>query len=51
MKTINHRIRLTSIQACVTIRKEDMDFIKQHGYSATQLLRIHIQELMEKENA
>ena len=47
MKTINHRIRLASIQACVTLKKEDMDFIKLHGYSATQLLRIHIQELRE----
>jgi len=32
---------------CVALEQRDADFIEQHGYSPTKLLRIQIQRLRE----
>jgi len=32
---------------CVSLEKRDEDFIEEHGYSPTKLLRLQIQRLRE----
>jgi len=41
---------MSSVVTCVSLSREDHEFITENGYSPTKLLRLQIQKLKERGN-